>query len=369
MKICFYVPSFDNGGAERVIANLSKTLVKNGHNVSIITIYATSGTDYETDELIQRHVLYNDTSCDLVAPQTLAEKFRNYFPAFLKFFRTLKKDHPDVLISFLAIPNLHSAISAHIQKVKLIVSVRNDPIKEYKNGFLLHMADFLFRHADGCVFQTQEAKQNFSIAVQEKSKIIFNPINDVFFHQVYQPAHNHIVTCGRLVAQKNQKMLIAAFYNAHQLHPSLQLHIYGVGPLEEELKRQILTLHLEKSVFLMGRSSNVPEILSGADLFVLSSDFEGMPNALMEAMAVGVPCISTDCPCGGPRTLLEDGKSGILVPVGDEQAMAQAIITLLENPKLRDMYGRNAKALAANFTQEKICRQWMSYINEIVGEN
>ena len=139
-----------------------------------------------------------------------------------------------------------------------------------------------------------------------------------------------IVAAGRLIEQKNYPMLIASMKRVTERHPDAVLKIYGSGGLEEELENRIKDNNLQNNVFLMGRSDRLKEELSKADIYVLSSDFEGMPNALMEAMAAGLPCISTDCPTG-PKDIIESHKTGLLVPVGDEAAMSDAICYMYEN--------------------------------------
>lgn len=229
------------------------------------------------------------------------------------------------------------------------------------------MAKHLFQKADGGVFQTKDAQKWFPLPIQKISEVIYNPINDAFFGEKYHPIANNVVTCGRLEEQKNQEMLVVAFSEVIKKYPDAHLNIYGEGGLRERLHQQIVELHLENNVFLMGKTSDVPAVLGTAQIFVLPSRYEGMPNALMEAMAVGVPCISTDCPCGGPQALLESGKNGILVPVGDTNALANAIMELLADEGQRKRYSRNAKKAAENYTQEKICNKWLSYIGAVVG--
>ena len=204
--------------------------------------------------------------------------------------------------------------------------------------------------------------------LQKKSIILPNPVNNAFYQVPWEPAPGRIVTCGRLMDQKNHRLLIDAFHTVTERNPNLplELRIYGVGPLEEELQNQIHALHLDNSVKLMGRTDEVPEVLRHAELFVLSSNAEGSPNALMEAMAVGVPCVSTDCPCGGPRMLLKD-TGAPLVPVGDRNALADGIETMLLDEERRVSCTRKVKETAARFTQDRVTAGWISYIERVVG--
>ena len=135
------------------------------------------------------------------------------------------------------------------------------------------------------------------------------------------------------------------------------------------MQKQIDTLEIQNKVFLMGATSDVGKALQTADLFVLSSDYEGMPNALMEAMAVGVPCLSTDCPCGGPRELIKNEKEGILVPVGNVNVMENAISSILNNRDKLDEMGLNAKCRADFFKPNVILKEWKEYIEFINNTN
>ena len=158
-------------------------------------------------------------------------------------------------------------------------------------------------------------------------------------------------------------MLIEAMKKVKEKVDNVQLRIYGEGSLQAELEQQIDQMGLSASVFLMGKTDNVPDVLSNAEVFVLSSDFEGMPNALMEAIAMGLPCISTDCSCGGPKMLLRE-DNGILVPVGNTDAMANAIIEMLTgNNKLE--YAKRAKLFSNNFKPDTIYNEWKCYLESI----
>ena len=167
--------------------------------------------------------------------------------------------------------------------------------------------------------------------------------------------------------QKNHKLLIKAFSNiAEQVDDNLI--IYGEGDQRPELQALINELGLDERVLLPGVINNVVEATKDAKVFVLSSDYEGMPNALMEALALGIPCISTDCPCGGPQALINDGENGILIPVGDEAVLSGALKKLLGDADYANRLGRCAKERAQEFSPERIFAGWEDYILLIVGE-
>ena len=170
-----------------------------------------------------------------------------------------------------------------------------------------------------------------------------------------------IVTCGRLTEQKNHAMLINAFAEVQKKYPFATLKIYGDGTLKDKLQKQIDDLGLSSTAHLMGATSDVTRALQTADLFVLSSDYEGMPNALMEAMAAGVPCISTDCPCGGPRELFGEDGSNKLVQCRDVNQMEKAICSVLESTE----DGTTEKKHSEIFRPEKVNKMWEKYVMEV----
>ncbi len=147
-----------------------------------------------------------------------------------------------------------------------------------------------------------------------------------------------------------------------------KLKIYGKGPLENELRTYTNDKGIQEKVEFMGFVDNIPEQFETASMFVLSSDFEGIPNALMEAMALGLPCVSTDCPAGGPRFLIEHGKNGLLVPVGDAEKMANAISKLILLPDYAEKIGDNARSIIENFEPSIIYNKWDEVIIKVAKD-
>ena len=144
--------------------------------------------------------------------------------------------------------------------------------------------------------------------------------------------------------------------------------IYGEGEQRSELEKLAESLGISGHVLLPGNVQDIADKLEKSTMFVLSSDFEGMPNALIEAMALGLPCVSTDCPCGGPKYLIEQGKNGILVPVGDVDALSHAIRGLLSDPEKREQIGKNASTVCERLAPEKIYGQWEEFTEEILHD-
>ena len=228
------------------------------------------------------------------------------------------------------------------------------------------IAKILYRLADGIIFQTKEAQAYFPKAIQKKSAIIFNPVAERFYQTEHATASHNVVTCGRLIEAKRQGLLIKAFSRIANKFPTENLLVYGEGNQRAALQKLILDLALQDRVFLMGQNTDIAYILSQAKVFVLPSDYEGMPNALMEALAVGVPSISTDCPCGGPRELIASGHNGLLVPCNDENELVKAMDTMLSSPEQAIRMGKNAQQVAQSYKAQLIMRQWKEFMETMV---
>lgn len=358
MKILFYINVLSQGGAERVVASLSNSFADDNNKVTVVTSFETPN-EYVVLEKVKR--------INLEAKNSKAKnKLIRNFKRIKALKKVIKSEQPDVVISFMKEPNIRAILATKRMNVKTIISIRNDPEKVYNGKFGRWITKKIMPKADGCVFQTEDAKNFFPIALQNKSTIILNPIKEEFFNVQRKPIKGNIVSIGRISPQKNHKLLIDAFNIIKDKYPSANLNIYGEGIIQQEIKDYIVSLKLEERVRLHGHVVNVPEVLSEADFFVLPSDYEGMPNVLMEALASGVPCISTDCPCGGPRSLISDNVNGLLVPVNDIEKLKDAMITLLENDKLKHEISVNAKANANAFKTDVIYSNWKNYVKDIV---
>ena len=354
--LMFYINSLHKGGAQRVMVQLAGRFAAEGFRVLLVTSF-TGENEYDVPAGVERLSIEREELAQSRIKKNISR---------IKALRLLIIQYkPDTLISFMAEPNFRAVIAAFGLPVKTIVSVRNDPEKEYAGKLGRFVGKVLVPTADGCVFQTEQAKAWFPERLQRKSAVIMNQVNESFFHAEHSGERRDIVTVGRLSSQKNHAMLIRAFARIADTVPD-DLRIYGEGELENELRGLAASLGLEDRVRFMGLSSQVAEDIKDARLFVLPSDYEGMPNALLEAMALGLPCISTDCPCGGPATVIRSGENGLLVPVGDEQAMSEAMLRLLRDDGFAAQLGRNAGISAQRFLPEAVFTDWKDYIEGII---
>lgn len=361
MNIVCYINKLNDGGAERVMSVLANGLFKRGHKVIMVTDYSTPN-EYPLETGVIRVILDGDPSDRNPNAGTRTKE------RIAKLRKICKENQADIVVSFMRLANFRSILATRFLKTKNLISVRIDPKIGYRNKKEAMLAKVLYPMSNGCVFQTYDAKSWFSPKIQKRSSVIFNPVSAAFYH--IEPAamqKKKIVSCGRLEKQKRFDLLIDAFHKVCDEFPDYKLEIYGVGALQEKLQAQIDTLGRQNRIKLMGRSEDVPNTIKSASLFVLSSDYEGLPNALMEAMVLGLPVISTDCGGGGARALIDDSVDGVIVPCDDADALANAIRASLADPTAAKQMGERAAQKAKGFSTENVVAQWESYIQQVVS--
>ena len=353
MKILFCLGSMTKGGAERVIANLSNEFVKR-YDVSIV-VTPPDKPMYE----INKHVIYHTLDFSNDSEGIIKRTIRR----IIRLRKILKEEKPDIILSLLPEPTFRVILAKTFLKIKTIISVRNDPNIEYNNFIKKMLVKILYTRADGFIFQTPDAQAWFSKKIQKKSVIIPNPINELFIEKPFDgQRENTIINVGRLVEQKNQDLLIDTFYEFQKVHSEYILKIYGEGKLKNKLEHKVKELNLIDKVLFMGEVNDLKEQIYKSGIFVLSSDYEGMPNALMEAMALGIPCISSDCPCGGPRFLIKNNKNGILFKVKNKDELLSALNRLVENVNFAKKIGDEANKICEQLNPTIIYRKFEEYI-------
>lgn len=346
-RVLFVSGSMRRGGAERVISVLANNLANKGWDVSIVTLLY-DGCGYELDERVSLIDVSESAKNQVLDTPRLIKTVR----------RIIKKLQPDAVISFMITINVVTWFATRGLKVRFIPSERNDP-RVGRGAILQILSRMVYANSSTTVFQTKRAQSFFSENTIKKSVIIPNPVNLVNVKE--RKKVPRIVSVGRLELQKNQKLLIDAFAEVHKEFPEYVLHIYGSGSLEDELREHINQLELQKYVELKGNVPDVQEQIADAELFVLSSDFEGTSNALLEAMALGLTCISTDC--AGAADVIMNGESGVIVPVGDKDAMIAAIGHLIMSRGSAMSMGEKAReSIAIRYNAETVTQQWIKVI-------
>jgi len=352
-KICFSVNKiFLSGGAERVICVLASEFAQRGIDVTIITQESTEcGYPLHSDV----KVLATRTNCGIPGIRLLVR--------CIKLRKMVKKLNPDVLISFMTLNNVLTIASLLGVRTPIIVSERIYP--GAITGIVAKLRSLLYPLCEGFVFQTDSAKKFFDKKIQDRSAVIFNPLVDNI-PQKCTESEKVIVTAGRMTKQKNHVLLIKAFGEFVKENPDYKLVIYGKGEEQNNLENLIKELNLTDKVFLPGTTKTLLYEMSKSEMFVLSSDYEGMPNVLAEAMAIGLPCVSTDCAGGGAKALIDDRTNGILVPCADEKALTSAMCEVVSNAELAKMLGSNAAKIKEPLSRKSIAEQWLTYIEKII---
>lgn len=350
-RIVFFVGTLKEGGAERVISILSRKMQEQGFSVQILLYY-------------DREIFY-EIGSDVKITVVQKESGSLNILRNLLWVRRFIKANADVIISFLAPFNI-MALAAHTGlRSTIIVADRNDPRFIPVNPAIRKLRNLLYRFSDGVVLQTTHNRDYFSKTVRRKSVVISNPIDlgEKAGMGLATKKRHEIVSVGRLMPQKNQAMLLRAFTNISTDFPEYCLTIYGEGPERESLEKLTAELGIKERVNLPGSVKDVHDRIACSELFILSSNYEGMPNALIEAMCLGLPCISTNV--SGAADLIVPGENGEIVEVGDTDALTHQMRHLLSDQGQRDRFARNAVELNSKLEVDKIVKEWISYISTL----
>lgn len=340
------------GGVQKVACILASTLAER-HNVTL-AYCVESDQSNEVSDKCRVHKL-SEYAADASIPTKMLVSSRQ-----VRELRELKREL-DIDAS-ISLGNTANAINVRSRcNERIICCERSSPKQSWGKNFPL--IESSYRKADFVVFQSQEVQELFEDRIREKSCILKNPV------PIPPPAHEDrekkIVTMGRLTPQKNHELLIRSFVRFHERFPEYTLHIFGEGPLEEQTRQLVLSLHMEGHVFLEGNDPAVHTRIRDAEMFVLSSVFEGLSNALLEAMSMGIVCISTRCE--GSSDVIRDRENGLLVDIGDEEALTQAMCLLAENPELRRTLERQAMEDLKAYDRDIVVSDWERMIEECVG--
>lgn len=351
MKLTFVTSTLHAGGAERVISLLANSFCQKGYEVEIVCINKHL-VFYPIDEKVKVWFAEDEVKSPSILKKVLW--LRNH----------IKNDRPNVVIAFMLEVYCVTLASLIGVSVPVISSERIDPHFFGRAKGLLRW--LLLRRTTHLVVQTVRIKDFYSAKLQSRTTIIPNPVTDKVFSLTPTLKQKRIIAVGRLAYQKNYPMMFRAFAKVHHDFPDWQLVVYGNGPQKDEIRGVIERLGMEGHIILAGKSDHVVEEMNKSSLFVMSSDYEGMSNALLEAVCVGLPVISTDV--SGARDLITDGVNGYIVPVGNERALTLALSSMLSSPEKMDEMGRQSKALAPRFREEQIVGQWEELIKSVVRQ-
>lgn len=345
-KIMFITGGMGRGGAERVISILANKLSQRNYEVYILQLLF-SDCSYDIDLNVHRIDISKSSRNQILDTPRLIVATR-------KLVKTLK---PDAIFSFMVSINIVSWIATRFLKCNFIAAERNDP--SIGRGKILQLLQkIVYANTNMTVFQTRRARDYFSQKIRNNSVIIPNPI--LVQQKASEEPSKKIVSVGRLEKQKNHKLLIDAFFEIHKSFPEYTLELYGEGSLRDELEKHVYELGITNSVIFHGSVKNIHHQISDAFLFVLSSDFEGQSNALLEAQMMGLPCISTNC--SGSDEAIVDGENGLIVTVGNKDELVLAMKRVLSNRVLRDSLAYNASLSCKEYELDSVIEKWEALI-------
>lgn len=344
MKIVFVLPDMPGGGSERVVAMLANEYVKRGLEVAIL-LFAGKQTVYPLDKRVEIYIAGEASGGNPIIRIKRLIKMR-------QFYRDNKNCY---IFSFCVMGTVFSVLAAAGIPHRLLVSERNDPTRIPHQK----LRNWAYRKAEKLVFQTEDMKDCFPEDIKRKSVVIPNPVSDGMPAPYMGERKKQVVSVARLQPQKNHKLLLEAFAKFVKIYPEYELRIFGIGELEGELRNQAKDLQIGDKVRFEGFSSNVKEEIWDSAMFVLSSDYEGISNSMIEALAMGIPVVSTDCPVGGSRMYIDDGISGLLTPVGDSAALCDAMVKIAGDHELALKLSLNGTKIKERYSLEKIADKFL----------
>lgn len=356
-RIAIVITGLTRGGAERVTSFLSNYFSESGREVFLISL-TTGEHAYALSDSIR--VIELDAS-------HISNTLSRYLFMIRNLRKIIKDIKPSVVLGMMSYSGSLAAVASLGLKIPFLISERNDP--NTSTSFTENekkVISFIHRHCvTRAIFQTESARSYYFSKDDDRGVIIANPL---YLEQMPPPNRalnrsHRIVSAGRLNDQKNYALLLDAFAQVYAHYPKYTLTIYGEGEERASLEKQREQLGLECAVFLPGLEKDMFSRLQEAELFVMSSNFEGMPNALIEAMAMGLPCITTDY-SEGRGTVITDKYDGLVVPRQESKALSDAIVWCIEHPDGSEQFGLNAAKIREQLDSKVVCKRWLDTIEE-----
>ena len=342
-----------------MFVNLAQYFLSRGYKVTMITQYK-KDDEYPLPEGADRYI--SDLS-----EEEQRGRIYNFFARIIKLHGIIRKTDADLLMTTIGKSNFMAIVCSAFLKTRVVVSVVAEPSLEYPTRSMRFLLQTLFGDADGIIMQTGRQQAFLRYGLRQRSVILPNSVNPEFAIDRYEGERPlKICMVGRMDDNKNQAMAIRAFSQVSPKHPDAKLIMMGDGPVRDKLIQLTDDLKISDKVEFTGVVSDVRDRLYDAYAFLLTSDTEGMPNTLLEAMSLGVACVSTDCPCGGPAEVIEDGVNGILVKTGDTDGLAHALEKLLSDKELMESMGRSAHETMKDYRPEVVNPGWESYYLSVI---
>lgn len=360
MDILFITPCLSYAGAEKILCWVAESMSMAGERVHILDLQLVDNcTNFHRliDQKVHVHRLATN-------------KKQNSLTRLKGIVELIRKHNIKVVSGFTRYPCILATVAGYATGAISIISERGDPY-QFEKGFRNNIETFILNHANGCVFQTEMAKLAYNKKLQERSIIIPNPVltpTEIRWRKDH--TSKTIVTIGRLDnQQKRIDVAINAFKEFLNFHPEYHFKIYGSGPDEGSLKKYVKDCNLQDYIDFFGPTSKPIECMARCEIFLITSDFEGIPNTLIEAMSIGMPVVATDCSPGGAKLLIDNGKNGYLCPKGDAHSVAIALRDLADNHELMEKFSNGARIIIDRYNPDILSRMWIQYFRNISSAN
>lgn len=354
MKIIIVVDQISNGGAERVLSELANGWTDLGCEIMIVRIRP---SEYEDTYQLPKE-------CRIIQCKSSSSRFLRRFSNARDIRRILKNNPDAAVVSFIANAQLVVAMASLFLKNTIVFSERSNPWKFPPQKHYRKIRDIIYNFADCIVFQTADAKSYFSKRIQKKGYIIPNPVNKELPMPHKGKRRKAIAFVGRLTEAKNLPMLLDAYSMFSKEFTEYTLEIYGRGEMEDWLDKEIKKKNLQKQVLFMGYKEDIYRHIIDCAMYVSSSDYEGISNSMLEALALGIPSIVTDCPIGGARSVINSGVNGLLIPVGDANALCNSMKYIVTHNDEAAQMGYKASNIRSQYPLNRVAQMWLDAIQK-----
>lgn len=357
-KIAFVTRVISSGGAENVLRQIINACVEQGMECTVFTVWKNTYSAKLPENV------------KVVELQQAGDGLKGKFIQYRQLRKLIREEGCDLVLSMPEDIGIYVILAMLGTGIPVVVSERNNPwvMPDKKITRILRRLAYPF--VKGLIFQTKQAASFFPASQQRKGIVLPNPLDCSRLPGVYQGEREKVVvSAGRLADQKNFPLLIEAFAQFREKHPDYKLVIYGEGSKRQALEALAAEKLPEGSWSMPGRVDDLPERIGKCGIFALSSDYEGVPNVLIEALAVGTPSVSTDCAPGGAAALIENGKNGLIVPVGDADALAEGLSYIADHPDEAARMAAEAVKIREKLDAEKVTADWLAYLNRCANKN
>ena len=351
-KILFINSSLTGGGSERVMTLIANQFAKEQNNVTMVLL---------RDKKKDTYKLNNNINC-IRFKYASKNKIIIAIQRIYKLRKAIKNGKYDYVISFMNDINITTLLAGWNLHTPIIISERADPSVRKTNKLYKTLEHFIMTKAEKIVFQTEQVKKMYPNKIQKKSVVIPNPVNKNLPEPYHGKKDKKIVAIGRLSNQKNFPMLINSFAEFHKENNDYVLEIYGEGSLLSELKDLVKKHELEKHIFFKGYIEDIPTAIKKAEMYISTSNYEGISNAMIEALAMGIPSICTNCPVGGASMMIKNNINGILIPVKDEKALVESMNKISKDLEFANKLSNNGCLVREEYSIEKIAKKWQKII-------